>query len=63
MEEEKRRGKREEGERRRDRAQLRKWRVGEELLKEAAKWQIRALEDSTHHLALAERWELLEKGI
>ena len=50
-------------ERRRDRAQLRKWRVGEELLKEAAEWQIRALEDSTHHLALAERWELLEKGI
>ena len=54
------RGKREEGERRRDREQLRRWKGGVELVKEAAKLQIPALEDSTH-LLLAERGELLEK--
>lgn len=53
------RGKREEEERRRNREQLRRWKGGEELVKEAAKLQILALEDSTH-LLLAERGELLE---
>ena len=53
------RGRREEGERRRDREQLRRWKGGEELVKEAAKLQILAREDSTH-LLLAERGELLE---
>ena len=52
-----RKGKREEGERRRDTEQQRRWKGEEELLKEAAKWQIPALEDSTH-LFLAERGEL-----
>ena len=48
------RGKKEEGEMRRDREQLRRWKGGGELAKEAAKLQIPALEDSTH-LPLAEK--------
>ena len=50
------RGKRGEGERRRDREQLRRWKGGEELLKEAAKLQILALEDSTHLLLELLEW-------
>jgi len=59
-EEETKRGKKEEGEMRRDREQLRRWKGGGELAKEAAELQIPALEDSTH-LPLAEKKrELLE---
>ena len=55
------RGKREEGEMRRDREQLRRWKGGEELLKEAARLQNLALEGSTRLLPLAaERGKLLE---
>ena len=50
------RGRREEGERRRDREQLRRWKGGEELLKEAAKLQILALGDSTHLLLELLEW-------
>jgi len=55
------RGKREEGERRRDREQLMRWKGEEELVKEEAKLQILALEDSTHlFLAETERRKLLQ---